>query len=414
MKKSILKLAAIMIISSFAVSCSDNDDDNLISKNFTVTIENIIESKDYFNSGTTSMAGVGPGGSTSFSFNAGKGHYLQFATMFVKSNDLFYAPSDNGIALYEANGTAITGNVTSQISLWDAGTEVNEEPGVGANQPLNQSGPNTGTAENGTVHTVNDGFIYPDTDRIISVMITHDGGTLFTVTITNISDTSPLETPLAPGIWVVHSTTQKPMFKDGEAAFSGMEKLAEDGDNSSIGTELSLKSGFVSPFAPGAYSISNTNEIFTTGDVSSSALENLAEDGDPSEFINIFNTPDGSSSAGALFPNNTYSFTFTADESEYLSFAMMLVQSNDWFFSADNINLFSIGTALSGDITSMIELYDAGTESDEYAGAGNNQPVRQTGANTGDSENGNVTVETSPSSNLPTVVDMIKVTITSN
>ncbi len=411
----IFKPLAILAITLLVMSCNNDDNNNtLSSKSFTVTIENVIEGKEYFNSGVTSEAGVGPGGSTSFSFNAGKGHYLQFGTMLVKSNDLFYAPSDEGIALFDADGNALTGDITSQISLWDAGTEVNEMPGSGANQPMNQSGANTGNVENGNVRIVNDGFSYPNTNEVISVTISHDGGTLFTVTIDNISGSSSLATPLAPGTWVVHSSEQKPMFTDGSSASAGLEKLAEDGDNSSMDENLSSKSGFVSPFAPGPYSYSNTNEIFTTGSVSNSALESLAEDGNPSEFTTIFNTPTGSSSAGALFPNNTYSFTFTADESGKLSFATMLVQSNDWFFGADNINLFSNGTALSGDITDMIELYDAGTEVDEYAGAGNNQPVRQTGANTGGSENGNVMEETSPSQNMPIVSDMIKVTITSN
>lgn len=222
--KSILKLLTITFILTILASC--NDDNNLISQQFTVTIENVFETKDYFNSGTISEAGIAPGSSTSFSFNAGKGHYLQFGTMFVKSNDLFYAPNDTGIALYDGNGNATTGNITSQIKLWDAGTEVNETPGMGSNQPMNQTGPNTGVTENGNVHMVNDSFTYPATEDIISVMIAHDGGTLFTVTISNISDTSSFVTPLAPGTWVLHSENQKPMFTNGNTASLGLEKLA--------------------------------------------------------------------------------------------------------------------------------------------------------------------------------------------
>ena len=411
--KHIFKLLSIALLLTFIISCND-DDDNLISKSFTVTIKNVFEVKDYFNSGTISESGIAPGTSTSFSFNAGKGHYLQFGTMLVKSNDLFYAPSDTGIALYDSNGNATTGNITSQIKLWDAGTEVNETPGMGTNQPMNQSGPNTGTDENGNVHIVNDGFTYPSIEDVISVMITHDGGTFFTVTINNISDTSTLDTPLAPGTWVVHSENQKPMFTEGDTASLALEKLAEDGDNATMDTNLSSKSGFVSPFAPGAYSIGTINEIFTTINTANTALENLAEDGNPSGFMNVFNTPKGSSSAGALFPNSSYSFTFTANEGDSLSFGLMLVQSNDWFFGIDNITLFPNGIALSGDITNMVKLYDAGTEVDEFAGAGNSQPVRQTGANIGDSENGNVIEESNLSANVPTISTMIKVSIISN
>jgi hypothetical protein len=411
--KRISKLVTVALILITFASC-DNDNNDLITKNFTVTIENVFETKDYFNSGTTSQTGVGPGNSTSFSFNAGKGHYLQFGAMFVKSNDLFYAPSDSGIALYDMNGTATTGDVTAQIKLWDAGTEINETPGIGANQPMNQAGPNTGTDEDGTVHMVNDGFTYPMTSSIIEVLLTHDGGTMFTVTINNISDGSTLPTPLAPGTWVIHSENQKPMFTDGNTASLGLEKLAEDGDNSAMDANLSSKSGLVSPFAPGAYAIGTSNTIFNTGSTADSALEALAEDGDPSGFTTVFNTPNGSAGPGALFPNNTYSFTFTGDEDEKLSFATMLVQSNDWFFGVNNINLFTNGTAISGDITNLVRLYDAGTEVDEYAGAGNNQPARQTAANTGATENSNTIEEAMPSLNVPSMSNMIKVTITTN
>jgi hypothetical protein len=58
---------------------------------------------------------------------------------------------EDGIALFDANGKPIRGDVTSQILLWDAGTEVNEEPGLGPNQAALQPAPNTGPAEHGVV-----------------------------------------------------------------------------------------------------------------------------------------------------------------------------------------------------------------------------------------------------------------------
>ena len=82
-----------------------------------------------------------PGMSSTISFHAGKGHYLQFATMFAQSNDIFLAGDDEGIPLYDADGIAITGDISSAIYLWDAGTEVNEKPGEGPNQAPRQSGP---------------------------------------------------------------------------------------------------------------------------------------------------------------------------------------------------------------------------------------------------------------------------------
>jgi hypothetical protein len=96
-------------------------------------------------------------------------------TMFAQSNDLFYAPREEGIALFDASGKPIRGDVTSQILLWDAGTEVNEESGLGPNQAPLQAAPNTGPAENGVVRPiteVKDGFHYPTVPQVLRVTIT--------------------------------------------------------------------------------------------------------------------------------------------------------------------------------------------------------------------------------------------------
>jgi len=70
--------------------------------------------------------------------------------MFVQSNDLFYAPNGQGIALFDDQGNPIDADVSQYLSLWDAGTEVDEEPGTGPNQAPRQNGP-TGKDENGKV-----------------------------------------------------------------------------------------------------------------------------------------------------------------------------------------------------------------------------------------------------------------------
>lgn len=99
------------------------------------------------------------------------GDRLVFTTMFVQSNDLFYAPNAKGIELFDAAGRLIVGDVTVAVTLWDAGTEVNEAPGVGPNQAPRQASPNTGLAERGVVRPVNDGFTYPATREIIRVTV---------------------------------------------------------------------------------------------------------------------------------------------------------------------------------------------------------------------------------------------------
>src|SRR6516162_9260428 len=73
--------------------------------------------------GASSAGDIWPGQAFEFKVTAKPGERLTIATMFAQSNDLFYA-----------RGKPIRGDVTSQILLWDAGTEVNEEPGLGPNQ----------------------------------------------------------------------------------------------------------------------------------------------------------------------------------------------------------------------------------------------------------------------------------------
>lgn len=130
-------LLAGVIVLSFLACDKDDDTEPGDQATFKVTIENVTEPKAYMASGETGM--LMPGETLSFSFNAGIGSYLSFATMFVQSNDLFYGFSDQGLRLYDDNGVAVTGDVTGMVNLWDAGTEVNEEPGVGPNQALDKA-----------------------------------------------------------------------------------------------------------------------------------------------------------------------------------------------------------------------------------------------------------------------------------
>ncbi len=107
----------------------------------------------------------------SFDVTAKPGEKLVFLTMFVQSNDLFYAPADGGIALFDASGKPLAGDATDRVRLWDAGTEVNEIPGAGPNQAPRQAKPDTGPDENGTVHPVTDGFDYPEVNQVVDVTI---------------------------------------------------------------------------------------------------------------------------------------------------------------------------------------------------------------------------------------------------
>jgi hypothetical protein len=98
---------------------------------------------------------IAPGSAYEVTISAVPGDRLTLTTMMGQSNDWFYAPGEAGIALFK-DGKAISGDVTSQMILWDAGTEVNQEPGIGPDQGPRQKAPNTGESENGVVKNAKD------------------------------------------------------------------------------------------------------------------------------------------------------------------------------------------------------------------------------------------------------------------
>ncbi len=114
-----------------------------------------------------------PGNAYEFMVQAKPGDRLSFASMFVPSNDVFLAPDADGLPLFEHDEEAVSGDVTDWIDLWDAGTEINEEPGVGENQAQRQRGANVGLVERGTVARISDvnGYDYPGPSDVIAVTV---------------------------------------------------------------------------------------------------------------------------------------------------------------------------------------------------------------------------------------------------
>lgn len=74
-------------------------------------------------------------------------------TMYGQSNDLFYAPKQ-ALELFDSTGDPLTGDITAELLLWDAGTEKNQAPGAGDEQAPRQKMANTGAAEKGVVGLV--------------------------------------------------------------------------------------------------------------------------------------------------------------------------------------------------------------------------------------------------------------------
>lgn len=442
---------ALAGILAFGISACDDDEDPTgpdgpATSDFVVRIENVDTADQFVKSGTfdtgvnsTTPGAIAPGDAFEFSFTAPTGASLSFATMFVPSNDFFFAPDGDGIALFDVGGAPITGDVTAQVGLWDAGTEENQEPGTGADQVQRQAAPNTGTADaDNTVRSAPDDFSnLPAVADVIEVTISSDGPNSFTVRLENVSTATTLttsvdmqEVPLSPGAWVVH-TAADPLFTVGSPDFGeGLEGIAEDGDPTALGTSISANTGITIPLSPGAWAVhAGTDPLYTLGSPDFGAgLEAIAEDGDPSTLAAAltadgdivssaaFTTPVGATTPGAAGPGQAFEFTISAEEGEKLSFATMFVQSNDLFFapSGAGIDLFPAGTPISGDVTSQVFLYDAGTEVNEEPGIGPNQVQRQAAVDTGADESGNVVLISSVTDGFtyPSVSSVIQVTIT--
>lgn len=150
---------------------AEDGDPELISKKLLTKVGSIYSGVFNTPVGASAPGPILPGGAYEFSFKATEGMKLNVATMFGQSNDLFYAPK-GAIALFDDQGNPLTGDITDKFLLWDAGTEVNQAPGVGPDQAPRQKGPNTGAAENGVVAPVKDGFNYPITKDVLRITIT--------------------------------------------------------------------------------------------------------------------------------------------------------------------------------------------------------------------------------------------------
>lgn len=131
-----------------------------------------------FNTPVKAMAAgpIRPGDGYEFTFTAMPGTRLFLTQMFGQSNDWFYAPDANGIALFDTRGNPLNGDVTDKMILWNAGTEVDEEIGIGPNQGPRQKGPNTGENERGVVRRVRDDRFTGKNFEFFRITITPEAG----------------------------------------------------------------------------------------------------------------------------------------------------------------------------------------------------------------------------------------------
>jgi hypothetical protein len=124
--------------------------------------------------GAASDGPLTPGQHYEFEITARPGEKLSLAWMFGQSNDLFYS-NDRPIELFTAAGKPAGGDMTAQLSLWDAGTEVNEEPGLGPHQGPRQKTPDAGVPERQGIAHVRDRYSYPRVSDVLRISVTPVG-----------------------------------------------------------------------------------------------------------------------------------------------------------------------------------------------------------------------------------------------
>ena len=240
----------------------------------TITIENVLEAKPLVESGSFKGDGtppvIFPGQEISFSFSAGKGQYLSFATMYGWSNDLFFAPDNPGIKLYDDDGMPIEGDVSSQIKLWDNGTRENQAPGMDVMHPGVLEDPVKQITE---INGMDDyGNIYPAADDMMKVWLAYNDDSTFTITIMNNSDNTSNPTPFSPGVWAIsyapggNLLMPEPIYQDWTT--EGLTNIAEAGDIAVMHETLWNNTGIFTPLSPVLVVVykGNGNPFYKVGD----------------------------------------------------------------------------------------------------------------------------------------------------
>ncbi|MBM1107079.1 spondin domain-containing protein [Aurantibacter crassamenti] len=378
---------------------------------FNITIKNVVQylSATVFNmDNTATEPGPVPDAGCFFTIDlkaAAPGGRVSFATMSAASNDWFFAPKAEGIALFE-NGAPVTGDVTDQVYLWDAGVE-KEDPATFTTAP---DGATAGEPDpDNTVRIVT-----TDVAKFISVYLSYNEETMtFSLKIENVRGNKVETDPIiiTPGIAVVHAQDNalfEPGFPD---AGHGLAEIALRGNPTHIyewltatcdsGSPLRLSSSFT-VLAPGiVYAFNDESDpVFTQGEqaMAGSGIEESAEDGNTSVMYDyITNTlalpAAQSNEMMPVGPGGSLTFTLEAPVGSKLGFNTMFVFSNDWFMATNNAgyHLFNgDGSPRTGtEITQQAYLYDAGTEYDQPVGLGMDQAPFQAGPNTGAADDNN-------------------------
>ncbi len=109
---------------------------------------------------STEEVNIGPGENLTFSIEVpqNQNYKLGIGTMLVQTNDWFISYNNNGVALFDESGVPFSGTSESDESyLFDAGTEVDQAVGFGADQAPRQAGTDQGAPDvNTSIRRVSD------------------------------------------------------------------------------------------------------------------------------------------------------------------------------------------------------------------------------------------------------------------
>lgn len=385
-------LNAMLVLSMVLLLASCKKDNDVVPQPGTITIENVLDSKPLVQSGTFKGAGtppvIFPGQSVSFTISAAKSQRLSFATMYGWSNDLFFAPANPGIQLYNDDGSPVTGDVSAQIRLWDNGTRVNQAPGMNVTHP--------GTAESAgknikEVAGMDDyGNTYLPASQLMKVSLAYNGNSMFTVTIMNNSGGTINETPFSPGVWAISYVAggnlllPEPIYSSGKPTANGLTNIAEAGDNTEMNTYLSGQTGIFTPLSPVLVIVYNgiANPFYKTGENDrGEGLKELAQKGNADILATALRLKPGvknvyvlkEAASTVLLPRignasgGKVSQMLNLIPGDRIAIATMYGFSNDWFFATTGNDL---DATQKGDVSASIGLFDNGTAINQFPGAG--------------------------------------------
>lgn len=373
MKKNFFKImaSAAGILTAFALTSCDDSDNNMMDMSFqrTITFENVVTPKDFVESGNFQGTGsplIMPGQSVTLKFSAGKAQSFMFATMYGASKDWFFASKQPGIKLFDGNGTAITGDVSSEVLLWDNGTKDNMT-GQTESKPIMQ------------VPNVN-------ASQLMKLNLAYNDVTSeFTLTITNTSGGTANETPFSPGVWAVSNyngaqlLNSTPFFMPNALSNPEITDIAQMGNIDKMVTKLNANTGIMTGLSPALVVVyrGDKNPIYELGKTDSGmGLKEIAQFGNVTKLQNSLKSLPGIKGVyiagnAPVPPGNKITTSFKADEGDKIAYVTMFGFSNDWFYANEQ----SIDANTKGDFTSRTTLFDSGTGVDQYPGAGNRQAL---------------------------------------